>query len=190
MVARSRDVNISYSVDSNKRKNRKRKRTGLVADAGTFKQHDANGPPDKAKDIKTAKRARRRGKGLINSMVEVEYKEKKMKMENSVIWGGWRVPSQPTTPVRAILFNSRTRGTVMVMRPVIGQTAYRPWTAPMSGLANKSSCKKCKYHAICKYVHLNVERSLAYVWSNTMRVTILASPSTVSFIHHSFFTEI
>ena len=88
MVARSRDVNISYSVDSNKRKNRKRKRTGLVADAGTFKQHDANGPPDKAKDIKTAKRARRRGKGLINSMVEVEYKEKKMKMENSVIWGG------------------------------------------------------------------------------------------------------
>ena len=125
MVARSRDVNISYSVDSNKRKNRKRKRTSLVADAETFRQHDANGPPDKAKDIKSAKRARRRGKGLINSMVEVEYKEK-MKMENSVIWDGSRVPSQPTTPVGAILFNSRTRRTVMVMRPVIGQTGYRP----------------------------------------------------------------
>ena len=88
MVARSRDVNISYSADSKKRKNRKRKRTSLVADAETFKQHDANGPPDKAKDIKSARRARRRGKGLINSMVEVEYKEKKTKMENSVIWGG------------------------------------------------------------------------------------------------------
>ena len=48
MVPRSRDVNISYSVDSNKRKNRKRKRTSLVADAETFKQHDANGPPNKA----------------------------------------------------------------------------------------------------------------------------------------------
>ena len=84
MVARSRDVNISYMVDSKKRKNRKRKPTSLVADAETFKQHDANGPPDKAKDIKTAKSARRKGKGLLNSMVEAEYKEN-MKMENSVI---------------------------------------------------------------------------------------------------------
>ena len=66
----------THLVDSEKRKNRKRKRTRLVADAETFKQHDANGPPDNAKDIKSAKRARRRGKGLINSTVEVEYKEK------------------------------------------------------------------------------------------------------------------
>ena len=47
-----------------------------MADAETFKQHDANGPPDKAKDIKTAKRVWQRGKGLINSMVEVGYIEK------------------------------------------------------------------------------------------------------------------
>ncbi|KAK2562441.1 hypothetical protein P5673_014097 [Acropora cervicornis] len=55
MMARSRD--------QQKKKNRKRKRTSLVADAETFKQHDANGPLDKAKDTKAAKRARRRGKG-------------------------------------------------------------------------------------------------------------------------------
>ena len=76
----------SYSVDSKNRKYEK-KHTSLLADAETFKQHDANGPPDKAKDMKTAKRAQRRGKVVINSMVEVEYKEK-MKMENSVIWDG------------------------------------------------------------------------------------------------------
>ena len=87
MVARSQNVNISYLVDSQKRKNRKRKRTSLVANAETTKQDDANGPPDKAKDMKTAKRAQRRGKVVINSMVGVEYKEK-MKMENSVIWDG------------------------------------------------------------------------------------------------------
>ena len=74
-MARSRDVNKSYSVDSKKRKYEK-KSTSLVADTETFKQHDANGPPDKAKDMKTAKRARRRGKGVINSMLEVECKEK------------------------------------------------------------------------------------------------------------------
>ena len=68
-------MNKSYSVDSEKRKYEK-KPTSLVADAETFKQHEANGPPDKAKDMKTAKRARRRGKGVINSMVEVQYKEK------------------------------------------------------------------------------------------------------------------
>ena len=66
-MARSRDVNKIYSVDSKKRKNEK-KRTSLVADAETFKQHDANGPPDKAKDMKTVKRVRRRGKGVINSI--------------------------------------------------------------------------------------------------------------------------
>ena len=87
MVARSRNVNISYSVDSQKRKNRKRKRTSLVANAETTKQDDANGPPDKAKDIKTAKRARRRGKGLINSMVEVEYKEKNE--DGELCYLGW-----------------------------------------------------------------------------------------------------
>lgn len=66
-------------VDSRKRKNRKSLVcTSLVADAETFiKQHAANGPLDKAKDTKTAKRARRRGKGLINLVVEVKYKEKK-----------------------------------------------------------------------------------------------------------------
>ena len=74
-------------MTAKKRKNRKRKSTSLVADAETFKQHDANGQPDKAKAIKTAKRARRRGKGLIKSMIVVEYKEK-MKRENSVIWDG------------------------------------------------------------------------------------------------------
>ncbi|XP_068726506.1 uncharacterized protein [Montipora capricornis] len=87
MVARSRNVNISYSVESQKRKNRKRKRTSLVANADTSKQDDANGPPDKAKDIKTAKRARRRGKGLINSMVEVEYKEKNE--DGELCYLGW-----------------------------------------------------------------------------------------------------
>lgn len=40
------------------------------------KENDANGPPDKAEDIRTAKRARRRGKGLMDAAVEVEYKEK------------------------------------------------------------------------------------------------------------------
>ena len=78
-MARSRDVSKSYSVDSKKRKYEK-KHTSLAADAETSKQHNANGPPDKAKDIKAAKRAQRRGKGVINSMVEVEYKEK----------NGWR----------------------------------------------------------------------------------------------------
>lgn len=58
-----------------------------MADAETFMQHDANGPPDKTKDIKTAKRARRRGKGLINSMIEVEYKEKSEEGELSYL--GW-----------------------------------------------------------------------------------------------------
>ena len=87
MVARSRNVNISYLVDSQKRKNGKRKRTSLVANAETSKQDNANGPPDKAKDIKTAKRARRRGKGLINSMVEVEYKEKNE--DGELCYLGW-----------------------------------------------------------------------------------------------------
>ena len=71
-------MNKSYSVDSKNRKYEK-KHTSLLADAETFKQHDANGPPDKAKDmktVKTVKRVRRGGKGVINSMVEVEYKEK------------------------------------------------------------------------------------------------------------------
>ena len=83
MVARSRDVNISYSVDSNKRKNRKRKRTSLVDDAETLKQYYANGPTDQAKDNRTAKRARRRGKGWSRWNIK-----KKMKIENSVIWDG------------------------------------------------------------------------------------------------------
>lgn len=77
MVARSQDVNISYSVTNKKRQNRKRKRTSLVVDPETHTTLDPNGPPDKAKDIRAAKRARRRGKELINSMVEVEYKGKK-----------------------------------------------------------------------------------------------------------------
>ena len=68
-------MNKCYSVDR-KNRNDEKKRTSLLADAETFKQHDANGPPDKAKDMKTAKRAQRRGKGVINSMVEVKYKEK------------------------------------------------------------------------------------------------------------------
>ena len=76
----------SYSVDSKKRKYEK-KHTSLATDAETSKQHDANGPPDKAKDIKTAKRAQRRGKGVINSMVEVEYKEKNE--DGELCYLGW-----------------------------------------------------------------------------------------------------
>lgn len=48
MVARSQDVNISYSVTNKKRQNRKRKRTGLVVDPETHTTLHANGPPDKA----------------------------------------------------------------------------------------------------------------------------------------------
>lgn len=58
-----------------------------MANAETSKQDDANGPPDKAQDIKTAKRARRRGKGLINSMVEVEYKTKNE--DGELCYLGW-----------------------------------------------------------------------------------------------------
>ena len=58
-----------------------------MANAETFKQHDANGPSDKAKDTKTAKRAQRRGKELINSTVEVEYKEKNE--DGELCYLGW-----------------------------------------------------------------------------------------------------
>lgn len=58
-----------------------------MANAETSKQHDANDPSDKAKDIKTAKRGRRRGKGLINLMVEVEYKEKNE--DGELCYLGW-----------------------------------------------------------------------------------------------------
>ena len=125
MVARSRDVNISYLVDSKKRKNRKRKRTSLVAYAETFKQHDANGPPDKPKDIKTAMRARRRGKGLLNSTVEVEYKEKNEDLE--LCYLGWlkgTITAYNSRQGYLSLFGSRTRRTVRVMRLVTGQTGY------------------------------------------------------------------
>ena len=43
------------------------------------KENDANGSPDKAEDIRAAKRARRRGKELIDAAVEVEHKEKKLR---------------------------------------------------------------------------------------------------------------
>ena len=52
---------LKNSSNSNKKKNKKRKRASLVNDSS--KEDDANGPPDKAKDIRAAKRARRRGKG-------------------------------------------------------------------------------------------------------------------------------
>ena len=55
MAASSQDVSITYSSNSNKTKNKKRKRASLVKDS--VKEHDANGPPDKAKDIRAAKRA-------------------------------------------------------------------------------------------------------------------------------------
>lgn len=38
---------------------------------------DAEIPTYKAKDIRAVKKMQRRGKGLINAMVEEEYKEKK-----------------------------------------------------------------------------------------------------------------
>ena len=74
MAASFKDVSITYSSNSDKKKNKKRKPATLVNDS--IKENDANGPPDKAKDIRTAKRSRRRGKGLIDAAVEVEYKEK------------------------------------------------------------------------------------------------------------------
>ena len=55
MAASSQDVSITYSSNSNKKKNKKRKRASLVNDS--IKENDANGPPDKAKDIRTAKRS-------------------------------------------------------------------------------------------------------------------------------------
>ena len=58
-----------------------------MAYADTFKQNDTNGPSDKAKDIKTAKKARGRDKGLINSVVEVEYKEKNE--DGELCYLGW-----------------------------------------------------------------------------------------------------
>lgn len=48
---------------------------------------DQNGPPDKAKDVRPPKRARRRGKGLINATVQVEYKEKNA--EGKLTYLGW-----------------------------------------------------------------------------------------------------
>ena len=84
MVASSKDVSITYSSSTNK-KNKKRKRASLVNDS--IKENDANGPPDKAKDIRAAKRSRRRGKGLIDATVEVEYKEKNE--DGQVCYLGW-----------------------------------------------------------------------------------------------------
>ena len=79
MAASFKDVSITYSSNSNKKKNKKRKRASMGNDS--IKENDANGPPDKAKDIRAAKRSRRREKGLIDATVEVEYK-KKIKMDN------------------------------------------------------------------------------------------------------------
>lgn len=81
MVARSRDVNISYASNSKKRKSRKRKRTSLV------NENEMTCPPDKTSDIRAAKRSRRRGKGLINAIVEVEYKEKNE--DGELCYLGW-----------------------------------------------------------------------------------------------------
>ena len=99
----------------------------IVADAETFKQHDANGPPDKPKDIKIARRARRRGKELLNSMVEVEYKEKNE--DGELCYLGWlkgTITAYNSRQGYLSLFGSRTRRTVMVMTLVTGQTGYRP----------------------------------------------------------------
>ena len=65
---------LIIQVTAIKRKTKQRKRASLVNDS--VKNNNANGPPDKAKDIRAAKRARRRGKGLIDAPVEAEYKEK------------------------------------------------------------------------------------------------------------------
>lgn len=85
MAASSKDVSITYSSNSNKKKTKKRKRASLVNDS--IKENDANGPPDKAKDIRAAKRSRRRGKGLIDAAVEVEYKEKNE--DGQLCYLGW-----------------------------------------------------------------------------------------------------
>ena len=85
MAASSQDVSITYSSNSNKKKNKKRKRASLVNDS--VNENNANGPPDKPKDIRAAKRARRRGKGLIDAVVEVEYKEKNE--DGTLCYLGW-----------------------------------------------------------------------------------------------------
>lgn len=69
MVVRFRDVNISYVSNSKKRKSRKRKRISFV------NENEMTCLFDKISDIRAVKRLRRR-KGLINVIVEVEYKEK------------------------------------------------------------------------------------------------------------------
>ena len=85
MAASSQDISITYSSNSNKKKNKKRKRASLVDDS--VKANDTNGPPDKTKDIRATKRARRRGKGLIDAVVEVEYKEKNE--DGQLCYLGW-----------------------------------------------------------------------------------------------------
>ena len=69
MVAGFQDMTISYSVISKKKEAADPKQTHLP--------QDAKGPTYKAKEIRVVKRMQRRGKGLIKSIVEEEYKENK-----------------------------------------------------------------------------------------------------------------
>ena len=82
MVARSNNVSIDFTT-AKTRRNRKRKRSSLVNE----NNNASNGPPDKNCDMNDAKRLRKRGRGLINSSIEVEYQEKNE--DGKLLYLGW-----------------------------------------------------------------------------------------------------
>ena len=86
IAAKSRNINVSTRKPTEK-KNRKRKRPSLVNDTELLEQSKENGPPEKHRDLRPAKRARKRGKALIHTTVEVEYKGKNE--EGKLTYLGW-----------------------------------------------------------------------------------------------------